>query len=58
MTQAIEKIGAGEGNRTLVFSLEGVERASNINASSDNAPPTRTIVTKRLFGFVRTRGKP
>src|SRR3954454_18575461 len=23
MTQAIEKIGAGRGNRTLVFSLEG-----------------------------------
>jgi hypothetical protein len=31
----IEKIGAGEGNRTLVISLEGTRRLRDFNGHSD-----------------------
>jgi hypothetical protein len=33
----IEKIGAGEGNRTLVISLEGIRRSCNLKAYSDRS---------------------
>jgi hypothetical protein len=36
VTQVLEDVGAGEGNRTLVISLEGPRSASLINGFSDN----------------------
>jgi hypothetical protein len=35
LENAIEKLGAGEGNRTLVFSLEGFRRMNTFKAHSD-----------------------
>jgi hypothetical protein len=35
MPEVIEIIGAGEGNRTLVFSLEGFRRLNTFKAHSD-----------------------
>jgi hypothetical protein len=37
MTPVLEEVGAGEGNRTLVISLEGIWRSCNFNAHSDIA---------------------
>jgi hypothetical protein len=38
MPQAIENIGAGEGNRTLVISLEGNQNYNRLNALVDKFP--------------------
>jgi hypothetical protein len=43
---ARKRFGAGEGNRTLVFSLEGFRRLRTINTHSDKSsrsPALRTI---------------
>jgi hypothetical protein len=53
MRQSIESIGAGEGNRTLVFSLEGFRRLNTFNARSDKNALSAPIEPKRLFGAVR-----
>src|SRR6266404_1392969 len=37
MVQVLEIIGAGEGNRTLVISLEGIWHSCNLNDHSDIA---------------------
>ena len=47
-------IGAGEGNRTLVISLEGDCRAGRHNSLSDKTPPIVGIDHQRVFGPVRT----
>jgi hypothetical protein len=53
MLEVLENIGAGEGNRTLVFSLEGFRRLKPINARSDKWPLLVRYEPKRLFGAVR-----
>ncbi|RQH15711.1 hypothetical protein [Bradyrhizobium sp. RP6] len=40
---AIEIIGAGEGNRTLVFSLEGFQRLNTSNVHSDKYPQNSSL---------------
>ena len=43
--ECLEENGAGEGNRTLVFSLEGFRRLNAVNDHSDKStrnPPLRT----------------
>ncbi len=52
---ARDRNGAGEGNRTLVISLEGNRSKSRHKASSDKTPSIRDIELQRLFGAVRTR---
>jgi len=37
MREVVENIGAGEGNRTLVFSLEGFRRLNTFNVRSDKS---------------------
>jgi hypothetical protein len=54
MSQAIEKIGAGEGNRTLVISLEGIGRSSIYQARSDIWALIGPFERKPLFAAVRT----
>jgi hypothetical protein len=39
MSQVLENIGAGEGNRTLVFSLEVAKFRSAFNSYSDILQP-------------------
>jgi hypothetical protein len=51
----IEKIGAGEGNRTLVISLEGTRTPRECNAHSDKSALSGPIERKRQIGAVRTR---
>ena len=49
--QAIEKTGAGEGNRTLVFSL-GVDELSNaFNGGSDNLQPCGQLRLLQIFSL-------
>jgi hypothetical protein len=47
MTQVIEKIGAGEGNRTLVISLEGfcstIELHPRFEDQVSSRPPSAVI---------------
>jgi hypothetical protein len=47
-------IGAGEGNRTLVFSLEGCRALSDYNARSDKSWPARPYEPSTLSAVVRT----
>ncbi|MGY4479966.1 hypothetical protein [Bradyrhizobium sp. USDA 3364] len=47
--QAVENIGAGEGNRTLVFSLEGRRSASLFNDNSDKLPLTCPLSANGYF---------
>jgi hypothetical protein len=47
-------IGAGEGNRTLVISLEVTWALSDFNARSDNWALIGHFERKRLFAAVRT----
>jgi hypothetical protein len=49
MMQVIENIGAGEGNRTLVISLEGLWRSNNINAHSDKGTFSPALSRKENF---------
>ena len=53
MRQPIEIIGAGEGNRTLVISLEGVGTLCDFTAHSDKSAPFGPFESKRVFGAVR-----
>jgi hypothetical protein len=53
MLQVLDFIGAGEGNRTLLFSLEGCRRLNTVNAHSDKTPPKATIEPQRKFRCVR-----
>ena len=39
MPEVLETIGAGEGNRTLVFSLEGFRQPNGIKPHSDKSAP-------------------
>jgi hypothetical protein len=43
LRQSLEKIGAGEGNRTLVFSLEGFRRLNTYNGPSDKSPQNPSL---------------
>jgi hypothetical protein len=53
MLEVLENVGAGEGNRTLVFSLEGFRRLKPINARSDKWPLLVRYEPKRLSDPVR-----
>jgi hypothetical protein len=46
-------IGAGEGNRTLVISLEGTGASSDFNARSDKQALIGILDPKQLVGAVR-----
>ncbi len=48
-----QEIGAGEGNRTLVISLEGGCDSCPRLVYSDKTPPSATIDPQRLFPAVR-----
>jgi hypothetical protein len=48
-------IGAGEGNRTLVISLEGSRRANIFNAFSDKSPSSAALCHKRNFRLSECR---
>ncbi|MFZ1152018.1 MAG: hypothetical protein WAR76_20170, partial [Xanthobacteraceae bacterium] len=54
LLQRIEEAGAGEGNRTLVISLEGFYPVSNFNSYSDKSAPYRQVEAKQLIRLVRT----
>ena len=54
MPQVFEKNGAGEGNRTLVISLEGIGASRDTNAYSDIYKLSDHFETKPLIGAVRT----
>ena len=54
MPQVLEKIGAGEGNRTLVISLEGARARRSFKAYSDNSTLSGASDPKREFSSVRT----
>jgi hypothetical protein len=54
MRQVLEIIGAGEGNRTLVISLEGWRAARVFKANSDKLPGFEAIESQRLISAVRT----
>ncbi len=58
MKQPIENTGAGEGNRTLVISLEGECSAASDKGFSDKTPPKIAIEYQRIFGAVRTSEQP
>jgi hypothetical protein len=45
---------AGEGNRTLVFSLEGFRRLKPFNSCLDKGPLTSVIDPKSVFVAVQT----
>jgi hypothetical protein len=47
--QAVENVGAGEGNRTLVISLEEPRRPSAINEFSDKIAPFAPLSSKANF---------
>jgi hypothetical protein len=47
----IENIGAGEGNRTLVISLEGIRRSCNIKAYSDRSVPFAPLRRNTKFAL-------
>jgi hypothetical protein len=47
-------IGAGEGNRTLVFSLEGFRRLNTVNARSDKSRRNCSLKPNR-FSFLSER---
>jgi len=49
--------GAGEGNRTLVFSLEGIRRMKLINVHPDQTALTAPIDAKPILLAVRTDGQ-
>ena len=49
-------IGAGEGNRTLVISLEGIGPPSPYQPRSDKGALNDPFERKRLFPAVRTSG--
>src|SRR4051812_42956279 len=51
----IEAIGAGEGNRTLVFSLEGVRQLNTFKARSDKSYLQARLNWKQLFWIVRIK---
>jgi hypothetical protein len=46
-----ESIGAGEGNRTLVFSLEGFRRLNTFNARSDKNRHFHSLNANALFAL-------
>jgi len=46
-----ENVGAGEGNRTLVFSLEGFRRLNTFNVNSDKENYFRSLITKAFFAL-------
>jgi hypothetical protein len=50
--------GAGEGNRTLVISLEGLGTLKGLNEASDKIPPPCPVEDKRVFPSVRTPATP
>jgi hypothetical protein len=52
--QVFEKVGAGEGNRTLVFSLEGLRRLKPYNACLDKTTLTCPIDPKPISVAVQT----
>jgi hypothetical protein len=47
--EVIENIGAGEGNRTLVFSLEGSRRLNTFNPYSDQSSQNALFNANGLF---------
>jgi hypothetical protein len=49
-----ERVGAGEGNRTLVFSLEGIRLFELFQAYSDKRARFEPIERKSIIGAVRT----
>jgi hypothetical protein len=53
-TAKLPQIGAGEGNRTLVISLEGIGASRDTNAYSDIHKLFDDFETKPLIGAVRT----
>jgi hypothetical protein len=48
------QIGAGEGNRTLVISLEDIRELQSLNAHSDKTALKRRFDHKQLISPVRT----
>ena len=52
--QILERFGAGEGNRTLVISLEVPCGCCDFKARSDKSTIFRAIEPERLIRFVRT----
>ena len=54
MPQVFEKNGAGEGNRTLVISLEGIGASRDTNAYSDIYKLSDHFETKPSIRAVRT----
>jgi hypothetical protein len=55
IAEVFEKTGAGEGNRTLVISLEGARRASTLNGFSDKLAPSATLRHKANFSLSERR---
>jgi hypothetical protein len=53
MPQVLEKIGAGEGNRTLVISLEGF--CSTIELHPRNSRPNLLMRGRNTMSFDRQR---
>ena len=47
--------GAGEGNRTLVFSLEGFRRLNTVNVHSDKSPINPPLSTNSFLGLSERR---
>jgi hypothetical protein len=45
----LKNTGAGEGNRTVVFSLEGFRRLSTFKANSDKKGYFRALIAKAFF---------
>jgi len=52
-----KRIGAGEGNRTLVFSLEGFRRLNTFNARSDKSPQNPSSGTNGFYALSEHRGR-
>ena len=51
LPEAPEKIGAGEGNRTLVFSLEGFRRLNTFNGRLDKSAPNASLNQTIFFAL-------
>ena len=61
VTQVIETVGAGEGNRTLVISVEGLRNPSPRQRFSDKSAPFMALCHKGNLGLserLNRRGEP
>ena len=58
MQEVIENVGAGEGNRTLVFSLEGHLRLNAFKARSEPKYHSRRIEPLQVLSSFRTAALP